>query len=137
MPISNALKPCRILLADSGDLLCTQVQAMLASTECEIVAVKDGFEALCRLPGIRPDLLLIASELPRLSGLQVCALLRQSPDFNTLPVVVMVGSESSLEQTRAMLAGASDCLPKPFRRNELEAVLSRLSECQAAATAVV
>lgn len=119
---------CRILLADSSDLLCEQVTAMLADVDCELVTVRDGFEVLCRLPGIQPDLLLISSELPRLSGLQVCSLLRQSPDFSSLPVVLMLNTSTAVETARATLAGASACLPKPFRRKELEAVLAGLSD---------
>lgn len=126
MTISNAVQPCRILLADSSECLTEQLGAMLAPSQCELVAVRDGFDVLCRLPGIQPDLLLISSELPRLSGWQVCALLRQSPDFKHLPVVLMLNNNSVIDKTRATLAGASDCLAKPFRRNELEAVFLRL-----------
>ena len=128
--------PCRILLADSSERFCEHLSAMLADIHCEIVAVHDGFDAICRLPGIRPDLMLVASELPRLSGLQICALLRQCPDFSALPVVLMVNDKSAVGRMRAEMLGASECLCKPFRRTELEAVLSRLVDRNNLLTAV-
>jgi len=136
MATREAQQPCRILLADSGELLCEQVKAMLAGTCCEIVAVRDGFDVICRLPGIRPDLLLMSSELPRLNGLQICALLRQCPDYRELPVVLMVNDATAVKQARAELAGVSECLQKPFRRSELEAALMRLVNSDSVLTAV-
>src|SRR5690606_23823316 len=105
-------------------------------TCCEIVAVRDGFDVICRLPGIRPDLLLMSSELPRLNGLQICALLRQCPDYRELPVVLMVNDATAVKQARAELAGVSECLQKPFRRSELEAALMRLVNSDSVLTAV-
>lgn len=128
--------PCRILLADSSERFCEHLSAMLADINCEIVAVHDGFDAICRLPGIRPDLLLVASELPRLTGLQICALLRQCPDFSELPLVLMANDTSAVGRIQAEMLGASECLCKPFRRSELEAVLGRLIERNNLLTAV-
>lgn len=136
MQVTVTEPPCRILLADSSQRFCEHLSAMLADINCDIVAVHDGFDAICRLPGIRPDLLLVASELPRLTGLQICTLLRQCPDFSALPVVLMVNDKSAVSRIQAQMLGASECLPKPFRRSELEAVLTRLVERNSVLTAV-
>lgn len=116
----------RVLLADTGTLLREQVTAMLEESGCELLLATDGFEVLCRLPELRPDVLLIASDLPRLNGIQVCTLLRQSPDFTVLPVVVMTGEHAIVDTVRAKLAGANACLEKPFRRADLLAAFAEL-----------
>lgn len=120
----------RILLADTGTQLREQLTAILSQANCEVLTATDGFEVLCRLPELRPDVLLIASDLPRLSGIQVCSLLRQSPDFSGLPVLVLTGQNPLLDKVRAKMAGANACLEKPFRQVELQAAFTELFQEQ-------
>lgn len=127
---SASQAPLRVLLADTGALLREQLGAMLTASRCELMTATDGFEVLCRLPELRPDILLIASDLPRLSGIQVCSLLRQSPDFAQLPVLILTGRDALVDKARATLAGASACLEKPFRQRELQAALSHALSSQ-------
>lgn len=129
---SNAVaRPYRVLLADAGALLREQLVSMLSETRCQVMTAVDGFEVLCRLPELRPDILLIASDLPRLSGIQVCSLLRQSPDFACLPVLILTGSHALVDTVRAEMAGANACLEKPFRSKELRAAFNKLLAQQA------
>lgn len=119
------IRPLRVLLADDGALLREQLTVMLSEERCQVMTAADGFEVLCRLPELRPDILLIASDLPRLSGIQVCALLRQSPDFSGLPVLILTTGQALVDTVRAEMAGANACLEKPFRSSELRAALSK------------
>jgi twitching motility two-component system response regulator PilG len=122
--IITANKPVRVLLADAGVLLREQLTSMLSQSRCQVMTAVDGFDVLCRLPELRPDILLIASDLPRLGGIQVCSLLRQSPDFVSLPVLILTGSHALVDTVRAEMAGADACLEKPFRSKELRAAFS-------------
>ncbi|MDO8907056.1 MAG: response regulator [Pseudohongiella sp.] len=116
----------RVLLADTGTQLIRQLTAMLSQADWEVLSATDGFEVLCRLPELRPDVVVIAADLPRLSGIQVCSLLRQSPDFSALPVLVLAGQNPILDKVRAKMAGANACLEKPFRSEELKAAFAGL-----------
>lgn len=125
------IRPLRVLLADAGALLREQLTVMLSESRCQVMTAADGFEVLCRLPELRPDILLIASDLPRLSGIQVCSLLRQSPDFSGLPVLILTGAHALVDTVRAEMAGANACLEKPFRSTELRAAFSKVFAPQA------
>ena len=127
-PIGKERRRVRVLLADTGDLLRQQLTAMLAGADCDVMVAADGFEVLCRLPELRPDILLIASDLPRLSGIQVCSLLRQSPDFSELPVLILTTANAMVDKVRAELAGANACLEKPFRSRELQTAFNKAFE---------
>lgn len=120
-------RPFRVLLADPGQQVRERLGEMLLQQDFEVVTTDDGFDVLCRLPEWRPDLLLIATDLPRLSGTQVCSLIRQCPDFTSLPVILMGEDHSLLDQARAEMAGANGCLPLPFRMEELRQALSLIS----------
>lgn len=123
----NTSRPFRVLLADAGQQVRERLGKMLMQQDFDVVTSDDGFDVLCRLPEWRPDLLLIANDLPRLSGTQVCSLIRQCPDFSTLAVILMGEEHSLLDQARAEMAGANGCLPLPFRMDELRQALSLIS----------
>lgn len=119
-------RPFRVLLADAGLQLRERLADLLAQQTVEVLTADDGFDVLCRLPELRPDLLLLASALPRLSGTQVCSLVRQCPDFRELTVILMGDEHNLLDEVRAELAGADGCLHMPFRLTELQDVLARV-----------
>ena len=121
-------RPFRVLLADSGHHVRERLTGLLEQQSLEVMTAEDGFDVLCRLPELRPDLLLLASKLPRLSGTQVCSLLRQCPDFRQLTVILMGDEHTLLDEVRAELAGADGCLQMPFRLAELQDVLTRIRQ---------
>jgi len=129
-PTSN--RSFRVLLADSGHHVRERLTGLLEQQSVEVLTAEDGFDVLCRLPELRPDLLLIASALPRLSGTQVCALVRQCPDFKHLTVILMGDEHTVLDQVRAEVAGADGCLQMPFRLVELQDALAQVRQRQPA-----
>ncbi|MBU2098338.1 MAG: response regulator [Gammaproteobacteria bacterium] len=116
----------RVLLAGSGKFSGEQIAGILEQSGFELLRATDGFEVLCRLPELRPDVLVMASDLPRLSGIQVCSLLRQSPDFAALPVLLLTGQHAVVDQVRAKMAGANACLDMPLRSADLKQAFAGL-----------
>jgi twitching motility two-component system response regulator PilG len=128
-PESN--RPLRILLADEAPLVRDRMQQVLQAQGYEVVCASDGFDVLCRLPEWRPDLLMLASSLPRLSGGQVCALLRQSPDFKELRVVLLSDGDNFLDSATADHVSADACLSRPFSTADLLQALQGMSSTAA------
>ncbi len=128
---SSSQRPFRVLLADTGLHVREQLTGLLAEQAVEVLTADDGFDVLCRLPELRPDLLLVASALPRLSGTQVCSLVRQCPDFKNLTIILMGDEHNLLDEVRAELAGADGCLHMPFRLAELQEALAQMRPRQA------
>lgn len=123
---SSAHTRLRVLLAESGGAVRERMAGILEQQGFEVMLAEDGFDVLCRLPELRPDLLLMATTLPRLTGQQVCALVRQSPDFNELTVILLSENGNLLDRAQADLSGADGCLCKPFRLADLQSTLSGL-----------
>jgi len=120
-------RPLRLLLAEPVARLRSSMIKVLSRSHYEVLTATDGFEVLCHLPEWRPDVLLLANELPRLGGVQICSLLRQSPDFRVMPVILLVDEDPFLDLARANDVGANACLRRPFRLAELIATLARIS----------
>lgn len=104
----------RVLIVDDSALLRQVMTEMLSSaTDLEVVGTaKDGLQALERIETLRPDVITLDVEMPRLDGMAFLErLMRDSP----LPVVMVSsqtgsGTESTL---RALELGAIDFVLKP------------------------
>ena len=85
----------------------------------------DGFELICRIPEWRPDILMAAADLPRLSGPQVCALLHQCPDYRHLPVFILRHGKTHNQHSvfEVENCGSEGVLSSPFSSEELLTLL--------------
>ncbi len=105
----------RVLVIDDSLFIRTVVQDMLADDpEIEIVGIaNDGVEALEKIHELKPDLITLDIEMPRLDGLGV---LEKRKDFTRFPKTLMLSSLTSegAEMTkRAIALGADDFMLKP------------------------
>ena len=97
--------------------------ALLKDRVGRILEAQDGFDALCELARERPPVILMDFHLPRLGGFHTCALLRNSPLFHSTRIILLGEDDNLVDRTRAELAGADAYLVKPWRRDELLALL--------------
>lgn len=108
----------RVLVVDDNNDLRTFLTQLLAP-HYVVEAVSDGQEALAAIRKKKPDLVLSDVMMPNLDGLGLLRALRQDPETNTLPVILLsarAGQEASLE---GLSDGADDYLAKPFTSQEL------------------
>jgi DNA-binding response OmpR family regulator len=80
---------------------------------------KDGEEGYRMARSESPDLILLDLLMPRLDGLEACALLRSHEATKHIPIIVLTGSNDFEMQLKAFDLGADDLLIKPFRPREL------------------
>ena len=79
-----------------------------------IVEAADGNEALNLLKSNAFDLMLLDMEMPELDGLGVLTIIKSTPEFSYLPVIVVSGAEQFERTVECIQIGAEDYLPKPF-----------------------
>lgn len=104
---------------DSSLAVQKYISSLLAERGYSVQAIAHPFEAFERFAGEPPALILLAAELPWLSGYELCPLLRQKPDLRTVPIVLLTAEAGALPDARARIAGASAVLAKPFSGREL------------------
>ncbi len=84
--------------------------------------VRDGREALRAIAEEDPcDVVVLDVMMPFASGIQVVRALRQTPGWSGVPVIMVSGKGAESDVVRALEAGASDYLTKPFRPREFVA----------------
>jgi len=108
---------------DANDALLFQHACRKAGAAFDLRAAKDADEAIAYLSGATdfsdrqkyplPQLILLDLKMPRVSGFDVLAWLRQEKAFKNLPVIVLTSSNHDSDIRRAYDLGANSYLVKP------------------------
>jgi CheY-like chemotaxis protein len=115
----------RILVIDDNPSVRMVLDYVLTSLGHAVIACADGPEGLAAAGRQEMDLILLDVDMPRMSGLCVCAALKSDPRTRPVPVVIVTG-QGTAEMIRCTReAGAVDLLPKPFSHDALKSVLER------------
>src|ERR1041385_4920552 len=67
--------------------------------------VQDGIEAINTILANKPDLVVLDLALPRLSGYDICSMVRKSEPVRKTPIVVMSGRGNVDDRLAARVAG--------------------------------
>ena len=104
----------RILIVDDELDIAENIAALLTAKGHRTTLAADGAEALRLARKELPDLLLLDVMLPRMSGHDVCRMLRADPKTAKLKIVMVTGLGRGGDVEEAFAAGADDYLIKPF-----------------------
>lgn len=111
----------RILIVDDDPDIREVVAVMLRAVGLEVVAVDTGERALERVAAEPFDLLVLDWNLPRMTGIELCRVLRKDPSWARMPVLFLTANASSQDMVEAFASGGDDYVVKPFRAPELGA----------------
>jgi diguanylate cyclase (GGDEF)-like protein len=109
----------RILIVDDDEHFAQRAAALLRQSSMLVTALGEPARILEVLEEAPPDLLLLDVMLPGLSGLDVCRMLRATPRWQDLPVIVVTAQTGLEARVAAFQAGADDYLGKPVVDEEL------------------
>jgi len=115
-----------ILVVDDEPSIVDLVRFTLEDADVRVVEASDGAEALVLARRIKPDLVLLDVQMPRLDGLEVCRQLRREPDFVRTPIIMLTAAGQQADRTRGLGAGADEYLTKPFSPLALLALVEAL-----------
>ncbi|KQP46215.1 hypothetical protein ASF44_24830 [Pseudorhodoferax sp. Leaf274] len=115
-----------ILVAEDDPEIRANLQRLLRLEGFRVTAVADGRAALAALHAQAPDLLLTDAMMPELDGESLLRLLRADPRHAQLPVLLLTARADTEDHARALQAGASAVVTKPFQRAVLLDSIRRL-----------
>ena len=101
------------------------VRQLLRRTPYRLQEAVDGEAALAMVRQERPDLILMDVQLPKTSGLEVTRMLRGEASTADVPIIVVTSFALSGDDQKAMAAGASAYLAKPYSPRELLALIRK------------
>lgn len=115
----------RIVCIDDTLAVRQAIEMMLDAYGYEVTSIASPVKALSLLFSLKPDLILCDVAMPDLEGHQLCAMLRQAPCFQIVPIVMLTGKDSFVDRVKANMLGATDYLTKPFDEPELLALVEK------------
>ncbi|MDD3852258.1 MAG: response regulator transcription factor [Syntrophomonadaceae bacterium] len=113
------MKPYKILVVDDEDYIVELVRFNLEKEGYLVVSASNGEEALNLVANERPDLILLDIMLPNIDGLEVCRTLKQNPEFNAIPIIMLTAKGDEIDTVLGLEMGADDYIKKPFSPREV------------------
>ncbi len=114
-----------IVVEDEENMRFVIVEA-LKKKGCDVEEAASAEEALGKIEGYRPDLVIVDIRLPGMSGLE--AMERIKGIDSLLPIIVITAFGSKEMAWEAIKMGAYDFFTKPFKLAEMEVVVDRALE---------
>lgn len=117
-----------VLLAEDSAVNAEVATNMLTAFGLRVTLARDGRQALQRLEDARFDLVLMDCQMPGLDGFQACERIRDREQLVGLPrtpVIALTAGAADADREHCLSAGMDDYLAKPFREDDLYAVVRK------------
>jgi len=117
------LPESHVLLIEDDPLMPELLAGLLQEDQISLAVANDAATGLRLAREKRFDLILLDLGLPGVNGFQVLQQLKESPETQNIPVIVLTAWNSTTDKLRGFELGAVDYLTKPFESAELRARL--------------
>ena len=107
----------KVLVAEPSDIFSRVIDKIFSETVFNYVLVNDGKEALEKIHELKPDVLLLAYDLPGINGLEITRTIRQ--EGNQVPVVAYAQYANREAIKRWIPLGLSGYLIKPSKKSAI------------------
>ncbi len=109
----------RVMVVDDDPQILEAVSDLLGDHRISVIGLDDPRRFWDTLEEASPDLLVLDIEMPHLTGLELCRVVRTDPRWHELPVLCLTAHNDSSTRYRMFEAGADDYVTKPFVPPEL------------------
>ncbi len=119
MSSSDAISGLKVMVIDDSNTIRRSAEIFLSQAGCRVFVAEDGFDALAKVSDHEPDLVFCDVLMPRLDGYQTCALIKKSPRYHDIPVVMLSSKDGLFDRARGRMVGCEEYLTKPFTKDSL------------------
>jgi len=113
-----------ILSVDDSRVIQTVIKRTL-SGYCKVLAVSNATDALNLVYNENISLLLLDVSMPEIDGLELCRILRSTPEFRDLPIIMLTSRDGFFDKVKGQIAGSTEYLTKPFGAEKLRQVVGK------------
>ncbi|WP_163118718.1 Hpt domain-containing protein [Acinetobacter pittii] len=108
-----------IMIVDDSVTVRKVTSRLLERQGYDVVTAKDGVDAIEQLENIKPDLMLLDIEMPRMDGFEVLNLVRHHDLHQDMPVIMITSRTGEKHRERAFALGVNQYMGKPFQEEDL------------------
>jgi DNA-binding response OmpR family regulator len=120
-PVSPGTRTRVLVVEDEADIAGLIKHALERNGEARVEIVTSGDAAVKTVAEQPPDVVILDLNLPVLSGLEVCRILRGRPATARVPIIMLTARTSEADRVIGLDVGADDYVTKPFSLRELAA----------------
>ena len=106
-----------VVVEDNQDV--REYVSSILSDYLVVHTAEDGVEGLEKIKQLKPDLVISDVMMPRMDGNELCSRIKEDPDLNHIPVILMTARATHELRITALEMGADDYIAKPFNAREL------------------
>ena len=108
-----------VMIVDDSVTVRKVTSRLLERNGFDVITAKDGVDAIEQLENVKPDLMLLDIEMPRMDGFEVTNLVRHHEIHRDLPIIMITSRTGEKHRERAFSLGVTNYMGKPFQEAEL------------------
>ena len=121
-------EPYRVLIVEDTAILAERYAQVLGAAGMSAMAITEPSRMLDALTEFKPELILMDLYMPDCSGIDAARVIRQDPEYLSVPIVFLSSEAARDRQLAAMEIGADDFLQKPIDDDQLVAAVKIRTE---------
>lgn len=116
----------KILVVEDSVSQREMISDLLRKSGLDVMVASDGVDALEKIQGFCPDLVVLDIVMPKMNGYEVCRRLKADPKTQNVPVVMCSSKGEEFDRYWGMKQGADAYIAKPFQPTELVGTVRQL-----------
>ena len=121
-------KVLEIMIVDDSVSIRQVVSRLIEEQGWKAHTAKDGLDALEKLRDIRPDIIVLDIEMPRMNGYEFLSAVKADMTYQNIPVVMLTSRTTAKHREKALALGAKGFTIKPYNKDEFVNVILKLTD---------
>jgi len=118
--------PLKVLIVDDSISVRHSVARLVERQDWQQLQAVDGLDALAKMDGFLPDVIILDIEMPRMNGYELKASLNNQQLYKDIPVVMLTSRASGKHQKKARELGVTHYLTKPYEEDTFVRLLENI-----------
>lgn len=115
-----------ILAVDDSASIRQMISFTLKDAGYEVIEAIDGKDALAKLNGSSMHMLISDVNMPNMNGIELVRQVRANPAFKFIPIIMLTTESQDSKKQEGKMAGATGWIVKPFKPDQLLAVVKKV-----------
>jgi chemosensory pili system protein ChpA (sensor histidine kinase/response regulator) len=108
-----------VMVVDDSITMRRVASKLLERHNYQVVTAKDGVDALAQLQDVRPDVMLLDIEMPRMDGFELATHMQNEENYSEIPIIMITSRTGEKHRDRAFEIGVTNYMGKPYQEDEL------------------
>ena len=115
-----------IMTVDDSASVRQMVSFTLKGEGYEVIEAEDGKDALSKLNGSTVNMIITDLNMPNVDGIELIRTVRANPNYKFIPIIMLTTESQDSKKQEGKAAGATGWIVKPFKPNQLLAVVKKV-----------